>query len=172
MVPIHGKIDISYSYIVKPSCWENRIKIGINSMENNVKIDDVNDKLIDLELAKQDNQNSKVRKYLPAVVFLASFYYSFLLALGLAIGYMGSKIFAKILLDRGAVDSIYIDCGKWKLHMHHWILGALLLLIVWFIDYFYLPRFFVGVVTGIIAHDIYDYNDWHKVLVKNEDRKV
>ena len=54
-------------------------------MENNVKIDDVNSKLIDLELAKQDNQNSKVRKYLPAVVFLASFYYSFLLALGLAL---------------------------------------------------------------------------------------
>ena len=141
-------------------------------MENNEKIDDLNDKLIDLELAKQDNQNSKVRKYLPAVVFLAPFYYSFLLALGLAIGYMGSKIFAKILLDRGAVDSIYIDCGKWKLHMHHWILGALLLDNCLVYRSLLSPKIFRRSCPGIIAHDIYDYNDWHKVLVKNEDRKV
>ena len=136
-------------------------------MENNDKLNDLNDKLIDLELAKSDNKNSKVRKYLPAFVFVASFYYSFLLALGLALGYIGSKLFSKYLLENGKVDSIYIDCGKWKFHLHHWILGALLLLIVWVIDYFYLPRFFVGVVCGVIAHDIYDFNDWHKILVKN-----
>ena len=41
-------------------------------MENNEKPEDLNGKLIDLELAKSDNNNSKVRKYLPAVVFLAS----------------------------------------------------------------------------------------------------
>ena len=140
-------------------------------MENNDKLNDLNDKLIDLELAKSDNKNSKVRKYLPAAVLVASFYYSFLLALGLALGYIGSKIFSKYLLENGKVDKIYIDCGKWKIHLHHWILGALLLLIVWFIDYFYLPRFFIGVVCGIIAHDIYDFNDWHKVLERNEENK-
>ncbi len=139
-------------------------------MENNEKLNDLNDKLIDLELAKSDNQNSKVRKYLPAFVLVASFYYSFLLALGLALGYIGSKVFSKYFLENGKVDCIYIDCGKWKLHLHHWILGALLLLIVWFIDYFYLPRFFVGFVCGVIAHDIYDFNDWHKILVKNEEK--
>jgi hypothetical protein len=138
-------------------------------MENNDNLNDLNDKLIDIELAKSDNKNSKVRKYLPAVVFLASFYYSFLLALGLGLGYLGAKVFSKFFVENGRVDCIYIDCGKnWKIHLHHWILGALFLLIVWFIDYFYLPRFFVGVVCGIIAHDIYDYNDWHKVLVKSE----
>jgi hypothetical protein len=140
-------------------------------MENNDKLNDLNNTLIDLELVKSDNKNSKVRRYLPAAVFLASFYYSFLLALGLALGYIGSKVFSKYMLEKGIVDKIYIDCGKWKIHMHHWILGALLLFIVWIIDYFYLPRFFIGVVCGIIAHDIYDFNDWHKVLEKNEDNK-
>ena len=129
----------------------------------------INDKLIDLELAKSDNKNSKVRKLLPAVVLVASFYYSFFLAFGLALGYVCSKVYSKYFIENGKVDCVYIDCGKYKIHLHHWILGALLLLIVWFIDYFYLPRFFIGVVGGIIAHDIYDYNDWHKVLVKNED---
>ena len=137
-------------------------------MENNAEFDNINDKLIDLELAKSDNKSSKVRKYLPAVVMMASFYYSFLLAVGLALGYLGSKIFSKYLLESGKVDSIYIDCGKYKIHLHHWILGALLLITAWFIDYFYLPRFFVGVMFGVMAHDIYDFNDWHKVFVKND----
>ena len=64
-------------------------------MENNGELSDLNDKLIDLELAKNDN-NKPVRKFLPAIVLAASFYYSFLLALGLALGYFGSKIFHKI----------------------------------------------------------------------------
>ena len=135
---------------------------------DNSKLSDINDRLIDVELAKSDNKNSKIRKYLPAFVLMASFYYSFLLALGLALGYIGSKIYSKFLIENGKVDAVYIDCGKWKIHMHHWILGALLLFIVWIVDYFYLPRFFIGVVSGVMAHDIYDFNDWHKVLVKNE----
>ncbi|OGZ79265.1 MAG: hypothetical protein A2358_03250 [Candidatus Staskawiczbacteria bacterium RIFOXYB1_FULL_37_44] len=137
-------------------------------MENNDELRDLNGKLIDLELAKSDN-NKPVRRFLPAFVFLASFYYSFLLAIGLALGYIGSKIFSKYLLENGKVDSIYIDCGKWKIHMHHWILGAIFLALVWAIDYFYLPSFFLGVVGGIIAHDIYDFNDWHKVLIRAEE---
>ena len=140
-------------------------------MENSVELSNISDKLIDLELAKSDNKNSKVRRYLPAFVLVASFYYSFLLASGLALGYVGSKLFSKYFLEKGRVECIFINCGKWKLHLHHWILGALVLLVVWFIDYFYLPRFFVGVVCGVIAHDIYDFNDWHKVLVRNEEKK-
>ncbi|MCX6722746.1 MAG: hypothetical protein NT094_01600 [Candidatus Staskawiczbacteria bacterium] len=136
-------------------------------MENNGELSNIHDKLIDLELAKSDNK-TKVRKYLPAFVLMASFYYSFLLALGLAIGYISCKIYSKLFVENGKVDCIYIDCGKYKIHLHHWILGALLLLVVWFIDFFYLPRFFVGFISGVIAHDIYDFNDWHKVLIKNE----
>lgn len=128
----------------------------------------INDKLIDIELARNSNK-SRVRKLLPAVVLVASFYYSFLLSLGLLLGYLGAKLYSKHFIEKGKVDCIYIDCGeKWKLHMHHWILGALFLLAVGIIDYFYLPRFFVGMVMGIIAHDLYDYNDWHKILVKNK----
>ena len=139
-------------------------------MQDQGELSNISDKLIDIELAKNNN-NSKVRRYLPAFVLVASFYYSFLLALGLALGYIGSKIFTKYLLENGKVDCVFIDCGKYKIHLHHWILGALLLLLVWVIDYFYLPRFFVGVICGVIAHDIYDFNDWHKVFVKNEDHK-
>ena len=139
-------------------------------MENNAEVTNINDKLIDLELAKSDNK-TKVRKYLPAFVLMASFYYSFLLALGLALGYICCKIYSKYFIENGKVDCVYIDCGKYKIHLHHWIMGAFFLLIVWFIDFFYLPRLFVGFVMGIIAHDVYDFNDWYKILIKNEEKE-
>ncbi len=114
-----------------------------------------------------ENKKTKVKKFLPAIVLVSSFYYSFLLALGLFIGYVGCKIYYKMLVETGKVDKIYIDFGKFKVHFHHWIMGAIVLLIVWVIDWLYLPRFFVGIMGGIIAHDIYDFNDWYKIFLRN-----
>lgn len=149
-----------------------RNRINLILMDNNEKPSDLHDKLIDIELAKNNNKASKVRRFLPAIALVASFYYSFWLALGLALGYLGSKIYFKYFVEHGRVDCIYIDLWEnWKFHLHHWILGAVFLLVVWFIDHFYLPSFFVGAVLGIIAHDIYDFNDWHKVLVKDKADK-
>ena len=139
----------------------------MNTIDNS---SDFHDKLIDLELAKKDNKSSKIRKYLPAVVLTAGIYYSFYWSLGLAIGYIGSKLFCKYLMGSGKVDSVCIDCGKWKLHIHHWIWGVLILIAAGVLDYFYLPRFFVGIICGIIIQDIYDFNEWHKVLVRNEEK--
>ena len=50
-------------------------------MIENTELNHLNDKLIDIELAKSDNKNSKVRRYLPAFVLMASIYYSFLILL-------------------------------------------------------------------------------------------
>jgi hypothetical protein len=115
-----------------------------------------------------ENKKTRVKKVLPAIVLVSSFYYSFLLALGLFIGYIGCKIYYKKLVETGKVDKIYIDFGKWKVHFHHWIMGVIVLLVVWIIDWLYLPSFFVGIVGGVIAHDIYDFNDWYKVLLRNK----
>ena len=130
--------------------------------------DIINEKLIDLELAKSDNKNSTVRKFLPAVVLMGTAYYSALLALGLLVGYVGSRIFTTYLIEQGKVDCIYIDMGKWKVHMHHWIMGGILLFLLWFVYQFNLGGFFAGVIFGVMAHDVYDFNDWHKVLVRKE----
>ena len=117
-----------------------------------------------------ENQKSRVKKFLPAIVLASTFYYSFLMMIGMVLGYFGTKLYCNFFdIDENSDRRIFVDCGKWKIHFHHWILGALVLLIVWIVDYFYLPRFFVGVIGGVIAHDIYDFNDWHQVIVKNED---
>lgn len=118
---------------------------------------------------KSTNNSKKI--VLPAVVLATSLYYSFSFTTGIAIGYIICKIFCNIFVKNGKIDPIFIDYGKWKIHLHHWIMGLVFLVLVWFIDYFYLPAFFTGVVCGIIIQDIYDYNDWYKVILNKEKYK-
>ena len=119
-----------------------------------------------------EGNNSKVKIVLPAIVLVTSFYYSFSFTGGIVAGYIASRIFCKFLGIDEQNGHILLDLGKkWKLHVHHWIMGLVVLAIVWVIDFFYLPTFFAGFVIGIIIQDIYDYNDWHKVLVKNDEYK-
>ena len=114
-----------------------------------------------------ENKNSKVKIILPAIVLATSLNYSFLFTGGIIMGYFLCKIFCNIFIKNGKVDSIFLDYGKWRIHLHHWIIGVIILAIVWIIDYFYLPTFFAGAICGMIMQDIYDYNDWHEVILKN-----
>jgi len=115
------------------------------------------------------SKKSNAKKVLPAIVLVASFYYSFLFTIGIIVGYIVCKTFYHKFVENGKVDLVFIDCGKWKVHIHHWIMGVILLALVWIIDWFYLPSFFAGVVFGVIAHDIYDFNDWYKVVLKKDN---
>ena len=118
-----------------------------------------------------ETSSSRVKILLPALVLLPSFYYSFSFTTGIVIGYVLCKIFCHLFVNKGKINSIFIDYGKWQLHLHHWIIGIMVLAIVWVIDYFYLPTFFAGAVCGMIIQDIYDYNDWYKVVVKNPEHQ-
>ena len=120
-----------------------------------------------------ESSGSNTKKIvLPAVVLGVSIPYSFLFTTGIVAGYFASRLFCKKLgIDEHNGDKVFIDIGKWKIHVHHWIMGIIVLAVVWIIDYFYLPTFFAGVIFGIIIQDIYDYNDWYKIIVKNEDSR-
>ncbi len=108
----------------------------------------------------------------PAAVLATSFYYSMTFAGGILVGYLLCKAFCHVFWETGKVESIFLNIGKnWQLHLHHWIMGLAVLGIVWLIDFLYLPAFFAGVVCGVILQDIYDYNDWHRIIVKNEERE-
>lgn len=123
-------------------------------------------------MGKRKNLMSAGRRakiiFLPAIVLATSINYSLRFTAGIAIGYFLCKIFCHIFVKNGRVDSVFLDIGKWKVHLHHWIMGIIILAGIWVIDYFYLPAFFAGVICGIIIQDIYDYNDWHKVILRNE----
>ena len=112
--------------------------------------------------------HTKIKIVLPAIVLATSFYYSFSFTGGIVAGYILCKLFCHLFVHNGKINSIFLDYGKWRIHLHHWIMGLMLLALVWVLDHYYLPTLFAGFICGIIIQDIYDYNDWHKVFVKNE----
>lgn len=119
-------------------------------------------------------KKAKVKKILPAVVLVTTFYYSmYLLTIGLVVGYLASKIYCKKLgidEENGDEKKIFIDLGsKWQIHVHHWIMGAIFLVLAWIVDSFYLPMIVTGFILGVMAHDIYDFNDWYQIILKKEE---
>ena len=111
----------------------------------------------------------QIKKFLPAVVLVTSVYYSTLFTLAILAGYFVAKIFYHKLVEKGRINSIFIDMGKWTFHLHHWIMGAVVLGVAWVIRDFHLSAIFTGFICGVIAHDIYDFNDWYKVIMRNRD---
>ncbi len=117
-----------------------------------------------------EKNNSKVKVlFLPAIVLVTSYHYSVRLTWGIIIGYFLCKLYCQVFLENGLVGHVILDYGKWKIHLHHWIMGIIVLALVWTVDYFYLPAFFTGFICGIILQGIYDYSNWHKVIIGSED---
>ena len=123
--------------------------------------------------AKLANKKVNVRPkaFLPAIALFPSFYYSFSFTGGIVVGYLFARIFCRYFVHSGKINSVFIDYGKWQIHFHHWIMGVILLALIWILDQYYLPTLFTGFICGIIIQDIYDYNDWHQVIVRNKDIK-
>ena len=120
-------------------------------------------------MIKSDFGNLKVKTLLSMVVLGTSFYYSVLFTLGVLVGYFISKLFCNALVNTGKVDSIFISAGKWTFHLHHWIMGLVVLTVAWIVGDFHLSAVLTGFLCGVIVHDIYDTNDWYKVIVKNPE---
>src|SRR6476620_1653274 len=76
----------------------------------------------------------QIKTVLPAMVLLTSFYYSMSFTGGIVIGYILCRLFCQLFVNNGKIDSIFIDWGKWQIHLHHWILGVMLLGVLWIID--------------------------------------
>ena len=119
-----------------------------------------------------EKNNSKVKVlFLPAVVLATSFQYSHRFTWGIIIGYILCKVYCAVFLENGLVDHVILDYGKWKFHLHHWIMGIIVLALIGMLDYFYLPALFTGFICGIILQGIYDYSNWHKIIIKKEDHQ-
>ncbi len=120
-----------------------------------------------------ENKKKGVKKLFPAVVLVMSFYYSALFAAGLLIGYLATKFYCKKLgIDETSEKRIFLNMGKWDIHLHHWIMGVMLIALIYIGGWRpEIPVLVWGLIAGMIIHDIYDFNDWHQVIIKNENHK-
>ncbi len=116
-----------------------------------------------------EHKRTRKKKFVSAAVLATSVYSSILFTSGMIIGYLVTRWFFKRFVEKGPLKLIYIDVKGWKFHLHHWIFGIFIVILLLLCGLkSELPKFLWGLLAGLIAHDIYDFDDWNKVLVKEK----
>lgn len=114
----------------------------------------------------------KIKKFiLPGTTLIISLYLSVLFAIGVIIGYLGTNLFHKKFIRTGRIGLLTFNLGKWRIHLHHWLLASLLIF-VGYIAHFIssLPIFFIGILGGLIFHDLYSDKTWYKVVYRKKPK--
>ncbi len=78
--------------------------------------------------------------------------------------YCGSK---KVGEPSKLLRSYIVPLGKYKIHLHHWLLSSCAIIIfAVFKGAYVLPSdLFYGFFGAIVFHGIYSYSDWYRVLI-------
>jgi len=81
----------------------------------------------------------------------------------LLVKYLGSKTVG----EPSKVRSYFIPLGKYKIHLHHWLLSSCVIMVfAVFKGTYVLPSNLVyGFFGAIVFHGIYYYSDWYKILI-------
>jgi len=85
-----------------------------------------------------------------------------------SVGFLLSKYLgSKKVGEPGRIRSQFIPLGKYRIHLHHWIVSSgVLIAFTVFEGAYVLPSNLVyGFFGAIVFHGIYSYNDWYKVLI-------
>ncbi len=69
----------------------------------------------------------------------------------------------------GRIRSIVIPIGKFRLHLHHWLLGSLMMCVGLAKNVFiYIPpEVFYGMLGGFVWQGVYCYSDWYRVIYRS-----
>ncbi len=88
----------------------------------------------------------------------------------LLVKYLGSKTVG----EPSKVRSYFIPLGKYKIHLHHWLLssGAIIIFTVFKGVYILPSDLFYGFFGAIVFHGIYCYSDWYKVLIYRQAQTI
>lgn len=94
--------------------------------------------------------------------------------LGIGAGYSGSNYFSGSTTgDLGKIPSLIINISNYQIHLHHWFLSFLFLIILIPILYkkykinHSLMSFIFGVLTGTMMQGIFEYSDWYRIIKRN-----
>ncbi|MBM3131624.1 MAG: hypothetical protein FJZ95_01140 [Chloroflexi bacterium] len=73
----------------------------------------------------------------------------------------------------GRIRSIIIPMGKLRLHLHHWLIGTIMMLVCWVqgLSVYIPPEILYGVIGGFAWQGVYCYADWHRVVYRNPHRE-
>lgn len=66
----------------------------------------------------------------------------------------------------GIVRSVAFNIGDYRLHLHHWLLGLMVLIFAVWHQFLPFSHFSYGFLGGLIFQGIFCYSDWCQVLVR------
>ncbi len=96
------------------------------------------------------------------ITFLASCLSGFLLA-----KYLGSKDTGK----RSKIPSLAFPLGKYKIHLHHWLISTAVMAAALVKGTWFLPsELLYGFLSGIAFQGVCYYDDWHKILILRQGK--
>lgn len=107
----------------------------------------------------------KIKRFIfPGISLLVSALVSLLFTSGLLFGFIGTHFFQKKIIGR---KKLFLTLGRQRIHLHHWLMGVLFLLLLWLVGWLgILPKFCLGGTVGIICHDLFTDKNWYRILVK------
>jgi len=93
---------------------------------------------------------------------------SFEIFLGILFGYFFGKLFSGQKTGQpGKVKSIILGIGRYRVHLHHWVLSTGILILNLLGGVFLpFPKFSLSFLGGLAIQGILCYSDWHKIVIK------
>ncbi|MBZ1348311.1 MAG: hypothetical protein KYQ20_00865 [Candidatus Nealsonbacteria bacterium] len=111
-------------------------------------------------------KKSKVLLGLPLALVSLEIYF------GTLFGYFITKFLSgKQTGCPGKIKSIAFNVGDYRLHLHHWLLGLMVLIFALWHQFLPFPHFSFGFLGGLIFQGIFSYSDWRRVLIKKDKNK-
>lgn len=88
--------------------------------------------------------------------------------LGIVLGYfLGKLLSGKKPGQSGKIKSIIFYFGRYKLHLHHWLVFLSILILTLLTSLFFpFPKFSLSFLGGLMIQGIVCYPDWHRILVR------
>lgn len=111
------------------------------------------------------------KKYIiPIVILIVSLYFPISFLIGIIIGYFCTALYHKKFIETGKVSLLIFNIGRYEIHLHHWVTGILLFLVIYLSGVlFQLPFFWIGAIAGVILHDLYTDDIWYKIISKIDE---
>lgn len=106
------------------------------------------------------------KKFILISLLLAGYAFGYVFYLSWAAGFAISKFCGGKKDGRqGRVKSIIIPWRTWELHLHHWFV-CIVLVIVSVVKGFSIitPELFYGFLGGLVFQGIFCYSDWHRII--------
>jgi len=88
-------------------------------------------------------------------------------SLGLTLGYFITKYFSgPIEREKGRFPSLRLPIGKYKLHLHHWVVATSCIVTLCTSGILSPNNFFFWIGGGMALQGILCYNDWYKIVYR------